>query len=102
MKRIYNPATSNVANPHVDGALAVQDEPGSQEKLGTILLINVPETLARWRASHQMFARTQEDDFRRTHLSEMHLQVHSLAGSAGPIGFRKIAQMTGALEALLI
>jgi CheY-like chemotaxis protein len=47
-----------------------------------------------------MFARTEEDDSRRTHLSEMQLQVHSVAGSAGPVG--KIAQMTSALEALLI
>jgi CheY-like chemotaxis protein len=113
MKRIYNPvktkttlksddATLDVVQPHVNRTLAFPDQPGSLERLGAIPLFSVPETLAKLRASHQMFARTEEDDLRRTHLSEMHLQVHSLAGCAGPIGFRKIAQMTSALEALLI
>lgn len=112
-KRIYTPlkkktiltmddATSNVAAPNVDTTRAAQVEPGAQEKLEATFLTNAPETLAKLRASHQVFAKTEEEGQRGAKLSEMHLQVRALAGSNKLTGFRKIAQMTSALEALLV
>lgn len=73
-----------------------------QEKLAATLLINAPETLVKVRASHQAFARTQQEDTRRAELSEMHRHLRSLVGSASILGFQKIAHVGTALEALLI
>jgi CheY-like chemotaxis protein len=70
--------------------------------MGASLLINAPGTLAKLRASHQIFAKTEPEDLRRFELCQMHRQVRSLAGSAGLLGFRKIAQTGDTLEALLI
>ena len=67
-----------------------------------MLLINAPETLARLRTGHQVLARMEQGSLRKTELSKMHRQIRWLAGSAGPLGFRKIADMANALEALLI
>ncbi len=74
----------------------------NQKKLAATLLINGPETLAKLRASHQGFARAKQEDSRRAALLEMHRQLRSLAGGASFLGFEKIAQMSTALEALLI
>ena len=91
MKRIYTPAKEKT-----------QDAPEPGQNPVATLLSNVPGTLAELRASHQMFARTQEEDVRQTELTAMHRHVRSLAGSVGLVGFGKIAQMTHALEALLV
>jgi DNA-binding response OmpR family regulator len=74
----------------------------NQEKLAGTLLINGPETLAKLRASHQGLARAEQEDSCRAALLEMHRQLRSLAGGASFLGFEKIAQMSTALEALLI
>lgn len=72
------------------------------EKFAATLVINAPETLSKLRASHQHFARTEEEDSRRNAISEMHRQLRLLAAGAGFVGLGKIAQMATALEALLI
>lgn len=72
------------------------------EKLAAMLIVNAPEALTNLRNSYQLFARTEEEDLRRTKLCEMHRHLRSLAGAASFVGFRKIAQMATALEALLI
>jgi len=77
-------------------------EAEDQDSLVTRLLIYAPETLAKLRASHQALARTEQDELHRTELTKMHRQVRWLAAFSGPVGFRKIAQMANALEALLI
>jgi CheY-like chemotaxis protein len=94
--------TSDAAVSNVPEMLAVESETELQEKLVATILNNAPETLAKLRASHQVFAGTEPQDLRQAELGEMHRQIHSLASSTGLLGFRKIAQMANALEALLI
>jgi len=74
----------------------------NQEKLASKLSINRPETLAKLRASYQNFTRTEREDLRRTALLQMHRQLRLLAGGASVLDFHKIAQMSTALEALLV
>jgi CheY-like chemotaxis protein len=97
-----NQSTSEIVARSVIGALAATSEAAFQEKLVATLLTNAPETLARLRIDHQLFAKTEQEDFRRTEISKMHRQVRLLGGPSGLPGFQKIAQMTSALEALFI
>jgi CheY-like chemotaxis protein len=90
-------ATSRVG---VSGAVEVLEE--NQEQIASKLSINRPETLAKLRASYQNFTRTEREDLRRTALLQMHRQLRLLAGGASALAFQKIAQMSTALEALLI
>jgi CheY-like chemotaxis protein len=80
----------------------VSEAGANQEKLASKLSINRPETLAKLRASYQNFTRTERDDLRRTALLQMHRQLRLLASGASALAFQKIAQMSTALEALLI
>jgi CheY-like chemotaxis protein len=95
-------AASDVVDSNAGRMLAAQSQTEFQEALMATLLTNAPETLAKLRTGHQAFAKAEQEDLRRSELFEMHRQVRSLAGSAGLLGFRKIARMTNALEALLI
>lgn len=80
----------------------VEPETTLQEKLVATVLNNAPATLAKLRTRHQVFAKTKPEDLRHAALGEMQRQVHSLSSSTGLLGFRKIAQLANALEALLI
>ena len=97
MREIGVSATAKVS---VSGA--IEELETNQEKLASKLLINRPETLAKLRASYQNFTRTEREDLRRTALLQMHRQLRLLAGGASVLPFQKIAQMSTALEALLI
>src|SRR2546423_1020108 len=90
-------ATSRVG---VSGMVEALEE--NQEKIASKLSINRPETLAKLRASYQNFTRTEREDLRRAALLQMHRQLRLLAGGASALAFQKIAQMSTALEALLI
>ena len=74
----------------------------NQETIASKLSINRPETLAKLRASYQNFTRTEREDLRRAALLQMHRQLRLLAGGASALAFQKMAQMSTALEALLI
>ena len=87
--------------PHAD-ATGAESETEIQKQLVTTILSKAPATLAHLRTSHQAFAKAQEEDSRQGELREMHRQLRTLSGSAGLLGFHKIAQMVNALEALLI
>jgi chemotaxis protein histidine kinase CheA len=84
----------------VSGVVEALEE--NQEKIASKLSINRPETLAKLRASYQNFTRTEREDLRRAALLQMHRQLRLLAGGASALAFQKIAQMSTALEALLI
>ena len=94
-------ATSAAVDGSAAETLAARSQTEFPELVATFL-INAPEALARLRTRHQAFAQAEQEDLRRTELFEMHRQVRSLAGSAGFLGFQKIARMANALEALLI
>src|SRR5438477_11299274 len=89
-------ATSRVG---VSGMVGTPE--ANQEKLASKLSINRPETVAKLRASHQNFTRTEREDLRRAALLQMHRQLRLLAGSATVLAL-KIVQMSTALEALLV
>jgi CheY-like chemotaxis protein len=102
-----------VAHSNVAGAAVAAVDSNEAERLAAhsetefsaliaSFLMNAPEALARLRASHQAFARAEQEALRRTELFEMHRHLRSLAGPAGLLGFPKIAHMATALEALLI
>jgi CheY-like chemotaxis protein len=74
----------------------------NQEKVALKLSVNRPEILAKLRASYQSFTRTEREDLRRVALLQMHRQLRLLAGDSSALAFQKIAQMSTALEALLI
>lgn len=95
-------ATSEVIVRNVRVTLSPKFETELQEGLVATLLVNAPEILAKLRIGHQAFAKAEREDLRRPELSKMHRRVRWLAGSAGPLGFWKIAKMANALEALLI
>ena len=97
MRELGVSATSRVS---VSGA--IEELETNQEKLASKLLINRSEILAKLRASYQNFTRTEREDLRRTALLQIHRQLRLLAGGASALAFQKIAQMSTALEALLI
>src|SRR6266567_2079378 len=81
---------------------AIEGLEANQEKLASKLSINRPEILAKLRASYQNFTRTEREDLRRVALLQMHRQLRLLAGGASALAFQQIAQMSTALEGLLI
>ena len=62
---------------------------------------HAPQRLGRLRAGHQLLNSSQKEDLRLVELLEMQQQARLLAGAAAIPGFRKIAQLASALEALL-
>jgi len=81
---------------------AIEGLEANQEKAASKLSINRPEILAKLRASYQNFTRTEREDLRRVALLQMHRQLRLLAGGASALAFQQIAQMSTALEGLLI
>jgi DNA-binding response OmpR family regulator len=73
-----------------------------QAKLVTTFRTYAPEVLATLRAGHYALVKTEQEDSRRRDLIDLRRQVHSLVGLAGLAGFRKFAELAGALEALFI
>src|SRR2546423_4404428 len=90
------------ATSRVGVGSAIEELEANQEKLTSKLLINRPETLAKLRASYQNFTRTEREDLRRAAILQMHRQLRLVAGGASALALHKIAQMSTALEALLI
>src|SRR6266566_121755 len=81
---------------------AIEGLEANQEKVASKLSINRPEILAKLRASYQNFTRTEREDLRRVALLQMHRQLRLLAGGASALALQQIAQMSTALEGLLI
>ncbi len=90
------------ATSRVGASGAIEELEPNQEKLASKLSINRPEILAKLRASYQNFTRTEREDLRRVALLQMHRQLRLLAGGASALALQQIAQMSTALEGLLI
>jgi len=100
-------SASAVASLVGDGGKICLTEPaGTEAKVSAQLvadfLASAPQKLASVRTGHRAFVNSSTDESRLAQLLEMHWQVRSLADAAGVVGFRKIAHLAGALEALLI
>jgi CheY-like chemotaxis protein len=89
--------------PNAAGASA-SPAPGDMEfqiKMVEEFLGKGPATIAALRHRHQAFVKHGLKELQVAELYELYRQVRSLSSTAGLIGFRSIAQMAGALEALL-
>ena len=72
-----------------------------QAKLIEAFLTSAPVTLVALRNRYQAFVKHEPANLRLAELNELCRLTRSLTGAAGLAGFRKIAQMASALEALL-
>ena len=86
----------------IHAAKAAAPEIKSQATLVADFLASAPQRLVTLRTGHHAFINGRKDDLRLAQLFEMHRQARLLAGGAAVVGFRKIGQLAGALEALLI
>jgi CheY-like chemotaxis protein len=73
-----------------------------QERVRRAFYHEAPGAIARLRAAHRTYARSQTEDQRLAELSEMHRQAGLLANAAGLAGFRRISQLASALGAFLV
>ena len=73
-----------------------------QEKLVSDFLAGAPQKLGRVRTGHHALVNSKREDVCLAELFEMRRQARLLAGAAGLPGFREIAQLADALEALFI
>jgi len=98
-------AVSSTAKP--DGV------PGQSEKISDFetehkakliadFLAGAPQRLDTMRLSHHALLNSERQDIRLAEFGEMHLQASLLAGAASVAGFREIAQLASALDALSI
>ena len=85
----------------VGGVSPVQADMDFQTKLIEAFLTSAPVTLAALRNRYQAFLKYEPENLRLAELNELCRLTRSLTGAAGLVGFRKIAQMASALEALL-
>jgi CheY-like chemotaxis protein len=65
-------------------------------------LASAPRRLVSLRNAHHAFVHNQKDDLPHAQLFEMHRQARLLAGGAVVVGFRRIAQLASASDALLL
>jgi CheY-like chemotaxis protein len=72
-----------------------------QTKLVADFLAQSPQRLRSLHTGHHAIVNSGEESLRLVQLFEMHRQARLLAGAAAIVGFRKIAQLANALEALL-
>jgi CheY-like chemotaxis protein len=89
--------------PNAVGASAspAQGDMEFQIKMVEEFLSKGPATIAALRHRHQAFVKQELQKLQMAELYELYRLVRSLSSTAGLIGFRSIAQMAGALEALL-
>jgi len=92
----------NLSGANSGKTLSAEFEVEYQAKLLASFLADAPQRIAGMRAGHAVFANTKKKNVLLTELFQMHRQARLLAGAAGVCGFRKIAQLASALEALLL
>jgi CheY-like chemotaxis protein len=72
-----------------------------QSELRKSFIDGLPATLAILRASLQGLIKADNETLQLKNIYELHRRLHALTGNAGIAGLVPIAQMSGALEALL-
>jgi CheY-like chemotaxis protein len=93
-------ATSASTTPVVH-APAPRSDVDLQIKLAESFQFNAPKTLANLRSRHQSIAKSENPKAQLGDLRELERHTRFLADSAGLVGYRRIAQIASALEALL-
>lgn len=73
-----------------------------EAKVAGTFFNEAPRTIALLRSGHRSLTQGASEASRLAELPEMHRQAGMLASAAGLAGFRKIAQLASALDALLI
>ncbi len=87
--------------PIVDKDLSERFEREYQAKLVVDFFDGAPRKIAKLRDGCNAFVKLQNESRRLSELYEMQREIRFLAGAAAVTGFRKIAQLASALEALL-
>jgi CheY-like chemotaxis protein len=87
-------ATAGVVSPG-------QSDLKFQDGLVGTFLTSAPQTLTAMRHCYQTFLKPGQENLRLAKLHELYGLTRKLTGAAGLAGFKKIAQMASALEALL-
>ena len=80
-------------------------EPGesaAEERLTETLRASAPQRLASLRLCYQAITRAEDSELLLNSLAEMRCAVHPLAGAVNAPTFKKVGQMAGAMEGLLI
>jgi CheY-like chemotaxis protein len=97
------PFTIRLPGPPALGGRATlaQSEIEFQTELVGAFLTNAPKTLTALRDCLKNFIKPERENLRLVYLDELCRLTRSLTGAAGVVGFRIIAQMASALEALL-
>jgi len=93
-------SAQNSAGAREQQPLAESDT-DSQTRLIGSFLVRARQTVATLRQRLQAFAKAWNPNLRTDELFQLYRLAHSLTGTAGLIGFRKITHMANALEALL-
>ena len=84
------------------GRVAATDDGDFQGEIRESLLQGAPEFVKSLRGMLQMLLRSQGDgEALAVQLLELYTRVHSLTGNAAIAGFKKVARLSGALEAML-
>ena len=103
VREVLATSPSNAAGADdANGARSAEPETEFQAQMAAIFFDNAPQTIKTLRAGYHAFVNSQQENLRLAELFEMHRQARFLVGTAGIGGFRKIAQLAGALEALLL
>ena len=87
--------------PIPDKDLSERFEQEYQAKLVADFFASAPRKIAKMRDGCNAFVKLQKESRRLSELFEIRREVRFLAGAAAVTGFRKIAQLASALEALL-
>lgn len=88
------PAVAGAASP-------AQSDMAFQAGLVGAFLTSAPQTLAAMLNCYQTFLKPEQENLRLVNLHGLYGLTRKLTGAAGLAGFKKIAQMASALEALL-
>ncbi|MEO8439507.1 MAG: response regulator [Spartobacteria bacterium] len=102
IRQLLGDAVPNLAPSGDDTSAPQQAKAPAEKELVAAFQLKVSQALASLRTDYLVVARSGPDQSHPAELLGMHEQVHGLVGSAGVLGFRRIAQSASALEALLM
>ncbi len=99
MSQVEPPAAEGAAKTKAEAEAAADD--AFQSDLRKSFVESLPSTLVTLRAGLQSLIKTDDEVSRLKHIYELYRRIHALNGNAAIAGLNSIAQMSGALEALL-
>jgi DNA-binding response OmpR family regulator len=96
-----SPAAPTLTPASQPAALTGKSDTELQANLRKSFIDGLPASLASLRTGLQGLIRADNEMTRLKHIHELYRRIHVISGNAGIVGLVQIAQMSGALEALL-